>query len=202
MAESVDDRGAVPTEDRQPRHRPSFGLGFTVGVVAALGVVAVCVVVLAAVLSTTLDRLASPGPRVEVTPVKTAKDWFSVKTDGNGTLQGWSTGNFGSTDDGDFGPVDHVGYVDVGMLGRVGDVNTLQSVKVYMMRDTQVVVGRQQYAKGKFGSAAEAILDMDGNGADLLMNRLLTIEFRSVGPHVVASRVAAPLETGASPLEY
>jgi hypothetical protein len=197
------DIGDVATRDhaqRAPRFRPGFSWGLAAGALAVVLIVVVGFVTMQFVVMSRFARVSSGSPQTVVfSPVKAGQDWFSVKSDGTGTLKGWSAGSSGS--DGNAGPAGTVAFFDVGELGSVNGVKVTHTVQVYVTPATEFVIGGQKYQKGISTSAADAIFNGDqAPGTDLLRDRLLTITFHRLGSTIVADRVSAPLETGQSPL--
>jgi hypothetical protein len=149
-----------------------------------------------------VNRTAGPqNGRIVVSPVEAGKPWFSVSPTGSGTLQAWSSGSSGSGGDGS--PGGTVGQIEVGTIGVVDGVTVRHSVQLYLTATTRVFIGSQAYSKGNSASVADALVNsQNGPGADVLSNRLLTVEFHKVGSAIVADEISAPLEAGTNPLQY
>jgi hypothetical protein len=124
-----------------------------------------------------------------------AKRWFSVGPDGTGRLTGWMAS--GAGDDGEVR--DSIGYFVVGALGVQDGIEVVHSVKVYVDRDTKILVGATPLKRGEYRSSAEAVFSSD-EGAFLLIDRRLTIDFHCEGRNLVADTIGASASTGENPL--
>jgi hypothetical protein len=186
------------------RFRPGFPWGLASGALLVVLIVAVSMGVNQFLIFQRFGRVTqsagTPGGRIVVSPVEAGKPWFSVSSAGTGVMQAWSNGGSGSGGDGS--PAGTVGEIDIGAIGVVDGVTVRHTLQLYLTATTKVFIGSQAYSKGKSASVADALVNSDGGpGADVLSDRLLTIEFHKVGNAIVADKISAPLEAGTNPLQ-
>ena len=177
----------------QPAPR-RFGPSFTWGVAAGVLAVAVVIVSVVAVqIVAARRRGGSSGPRVQVvvSPEVARGDWFSVAPNGRGTLRGWATGNGGGG-----GVEGIVGEFDVGAVGAVNGTKIVHTVRVYVTRDTKILIGGHPYKNDRGIGPDEVMSD------PAFLNRQLTINFHRLRTIIVADRIDAARETALDPLHW
>ncbi len=184
----------------QRRFRPGFAWGLAAGALAVV-LIAVAGVTVMQIVAVRAFRTAPEGPPpVVVSPTKAGRQWFSVRPDGTGMLQGWTAGDSGA---GETPAPGVVGYFDVGTVDTVEGVKIVHTTHVYFTRRTRIFIGGRAYQKGKARSPAEAIFNEDEGipNSEVLSERLLTIRFHRVGKVLVADSISAPLEATGSPVQ-
>ncbi len=153
----------------------------------------VAAAVVVAGLVTGCSALTRSDAPVVISPTKSGKPWFSISSDGTGTLHGWDVDTGGSGAEGDFRPEEAFAFFDVGAVDLVDGVRVVHTTSVYVTYDTEVLLGSQP-------RDASSVFTDQGPRVEALGDRLLTIDFHRAGDSIVADRIAAPAQTVQSPI--